>query len=264
MYAAERLAKIRRIIRDKKRIDVATLSKLLAVSEVTIRRDLVKLENEGYIIKTYGGAVLQELVDENPRNGLKPGVSLDDDPYLAEKEQIGKIAANLVEDYQIIFLGPGTTCYQIAVNLIQKKNLTIVTNNLYVISLLQKAPAIKVIAVGGEINYARNCLVGPIAQDCLKHLHTNISFVSVDGINLDRGYTLNDFDVIGIIKAIKLNSDEMVLAADYSKFDKIALTSIGDLTYFKKVITNSRIPAEYKNYFFENCIGLYTTMEIEA
>ncbi|HEY8391790.1 MAG TPA: DeoR/GlpR family DNA-binding transcription regulator [Capillibacterium sp.] len=264
MYAAERLAKIRRIIREKKRIDVATLSKLLAVSEVTIRRDLVKLENEGYIIKTYGGAVLQELVDENPKNGPAPEVSPNDDPYLAEKEQIAKIAANLVQDDQIIFLGPGTTCYQIAASLTNKRNLTIVTNNLYVISLLQKLPTINVIAVGGEVNYARNCLVGPIAQNCLKHLHTNISFVSVDGINLDRGYTLNDFDVLDIIKAIQLNSDEVVLAVDYSKFDKIALTSIGDLTYFKKVITNSRIPEEYKNYYFQNCIGLYTTMEIEA
>lgn len=263
MYAAERLAKIKRIIREKKRIDVATLSKLLAVSEVTIRRDLLKLEKEGYIVKTYGGAVLQELVDESPKSEM-PGFNLDDDPYLAEKEQIGKIAANLVQDYQIIFLGPGTTCYQIAANLVQKRNLTIVTNNLYVISLLQKSPTIKVIAVGGEVNYGRNCLVGPIAQDCLKHLHTNISFVTVDGINLDRGYTLNDFAVIDIIKTIKFNSDEMVLVADYSKFDKIALTSIGDLKYFNKVITNSRIPAEYKNYFFENCIGLYTTIEIEA
>lgn len=263
MYAAERLAKIKRIIREKKRIDVSTLSRLLAVSEVTIRRDLLKLEKEGYIIKTYGGAVLQELVDEGSKSGM-PGFNLEDDPYLAEKEQIGKIAANLVQDEQIVFLGPGTTCYQIAVNLIQKKNLTFVTNNLYVISLLQKAPNIKVIGVGGEVNYARNCLVGPIAQDCIKYLHVNIGFVTVDGINLDRGYTLNDFAVLDIIRTVKLNSDEMVLAADYSKFDKNALTSIGDLKYFKKVITNSRIPAEYKNYFFENCIGVYTTMEIDS
>lgn len=264
MYAAERLAKIKKIIREKKRIDVATLSKLLAVSEVTIRRDLVKLEDEGYIIKTYGGAVLQELVDDGPKNEPMLGLGLDDDPYLAEKEQIGKIAANLVQDNQTVFLGPGTTCYQIAAHLTEKKNLTVITNNLYVIALLQKAPTLKVISVGGEVNYGRNCLVGQLAEACLKDLHINISFVSVDGIHLDRGYTLNDFGVIAIVREIQLNSAEVVLAADYSKFGKIALTSLGDLAYFKKVITNNRIPAEYKNYFFQNCIGVYTTVEIES
>ena len=107
MFAIERQNKIKEILFKEKRVDVYELSQRFSVTEVTIRRDLDKLEKEGCLIKIYGGAVLKEDFSKT----IEPTV---EDETLKEKQQIGKIASKMIENNEAIYLSPGTTCLEIA------------------------------------------------------------------------------------------------------------------------------------------------------
>lgn len=112
MFKAARVKKIKEIMIDRGQIDVSTLASLLDVTDVTVRADLELLENQGFIIRTHGGAVLnEEYINQKRINDLCNGSSIE---YNKDKDHIGQIAANLVEENEWIFLSGGETCYYIA------------------------------------------------------------------------------------------------------------------------------------------------------
>lgn len=256
MFAIERLNKIKEILFKKKRVDVFELSELFSVTEVTIRRDLDKLEQEGFLIKTYGGAVLNEdLVQKTP--ALDP-----EDNTIEEKRMIGKIAAQMVENGEAIYLSPGTTSLEIARN-IKDKKVTIVTNDLLIGYELRDSIGIKVIVTGGDLIQSTSTLVGGFALQALNGIFINKAFIGVKGVNLDSGYTVDSYEEVMVIQGVKKISSEIITVADYTKFNRTAFARLGDLTMAKKVITNKQVPSEFKKYFFEHAIKLYTTFEFE-
>lgn len=145
MLAAERIRKIKQILVEYKRADVSNLSSLLSVSDVTIRKDLERLENEGFLTRTHGGAVINE---NSPSDNL---YNILDIPEIEHKQMIGLIAAQIVNNNEAIFIGPGTTCLQIAKNLKDKKNLTVVTNNVSAALSLSDVSGVRVILTGGDM-----------------------------------------------------------------------------------------------------------------
>lgn len=256
MFAIERLNKIKEILFREKRVDVLELSKLFSVTEVTIRRDLDKLEQEGFLIKTYGGAVLNEDYV------IKPFPIDYDDSNIEEKRMIGKIAAQMIENGEAIYLSPGTTCIEIARN-IKDKKLTVVTNDLLIAYELKDSVGIKVIVTGGDLIQSTSILVGGFTLQALNGIYINKAFVGVSGVNLSSGYTVDSYEEVMVIQAVKKISSEIIIVADYSKFNCTAFARLGDLTMAKKVITNKQVPSEFKKYFFENAVKLYTTFEFE-
>ena len=254
MFAIERLNKIKEILYKEKRVDVFELSELFSVTEVTIRRDLDKLEQEGFLIKTYGGAVLNEKLVN------KPSVIEHDDSVIEEKRMIGKIASQMVSSGEAIYLSPGTTCLEIARN-IKNKKLTVVTNDLLIAYELKDSAGIKVIVTGGDLIQSTSTLVGGFALQALKGIYINKAFIGVKGVNPTSGYTVETYEEVMIIHEIQKISNEIVIVADYTKFNRTAFAKLGDLQMAKKVITNKQVPDEYKKYFFEHQIKLYTTFE---
>lgn len=257
MFAAERLAKIREILLDYKHVDVPTLSSSLSVSEATVRRDLEKLEEEGFLKKTHGGAIIS---DDN-----FPEVQLNDaeDPFLSEKQQIGIIAAKMINNNEIVFLGSGITCTQIAKNIKDKKDLTVVTNSINILMELSHLNNINVILTGGstEINGTAMSLIGQFTKKTLESIYVNKAFFTVNGISLKFGYTVNSTAQAEIYSIILKNADEVIVVADYTKFDRRSLTQIGPINMVKRIISNAEVSLEYKKYFFENNIQLFTAFE---
>jgi len=145
MFADARVEKIKEILLEYKHVDMSTLCSLLSVSMATIRRDLDKLEQEGFLTKAHGGAILKDLTDAEV---LLTNV---EDPFIGEKKQIGIIAAALVEDNDIIFLGGGNTILQIAKNLRDKTNINLITNNINVVFELANCKNINLKLVGGDL-----------------------------------------------------------------------------------------------------------------
>jgi len=255
MFAIERQNKIKEILFREKRVDVYELAKRFAVTEVTIRRDLDKLEKEGYLIKTYGGAVLKE--DYSPEN--EP---LYDDETLEEKKLIGKIASQMIENDEAIYLSPGRTCLEIAKN-IKNKKITVVTNDISIGSALKDSVNIKVIITGGDLIPSTDTLVGEFALNTLRNIFVNKAFIGVKGIHFESGFTVNSHQEVRIFQEIKKISNEIIAVADYTKFNRTAFARLGDITMFRKIITNKEIPGEYKTFFFENNIKLYTAYEFK-
>jgi DeoR/GlpR family transcriptional regulator of sugar metabolism len=257
MFAIERLNKIKEILYKEKRVDVVDLSERFSVTEVTIRRDLDKLEQAGFIVKTYGGAVLREEV-ERPAALFEES----DDETAEEKRMIGKMAAELVEQGEAIFLGPGRTCREVARHL-KGKRITVVTNDLAVGLCLKDAVGIKVILTGGDLLPSSTALGGGLALQALDGIYVNKAFVSVRGVHTESGFTMDSHEEVAIAQEVRKIAGQFIVVADYTKFGRIGFARLGELSIAAAVVTNKQIPAEYKQFFFENEIKLYTVFELK-
>jgi len=257
MFAIERLNRIKEILFKDKRIDVSELSRMFSVTEVTIRRDLDKLEQEGFLIKTYGGAILNEdIIDKAPKTDFIDEGNYDD------KRVIGNIAVQMIEDGDAIFLSPGHICLEIARS-IRNKKITVLTNDLAIAFELKNNSGVKVIVTGGDLIQTTNILIGRFAQQTLNGIFITKAFIEVRGVNFDSGYTVDTYEEALFIQDVKRISSEIIIVADHTRFSKTAFARLGDLTMAKKVITNRQISAEFKRYFFENAVKCYTTFEFE-
>ena len=106
-------------------------------------------------------------------------------------------------------------------------------------------------------------MLGGFAIQALSGIFINKAFIGVKGANLDSGYTLGSYEEVMVIQDVRKISTEVIVAADFSKFNTTSFAKLGDLTMAKKVITNKQVPSEYKTYFFEHAVKLYTTFDFE-
>ncbi|MHB1314514.1 MAG: DeoR/GlpR family DNA-binding transcription regulator [Christensenellales bacterium] len=258
MFGAQRLKFIKDIVYEKKHIDVASLSKMLSVSEVTIRRDLDKLEQEGYIIKSHGGAMLNETIvspDTDEAGSRYFSYELSDRHKL-----IGEIAACHVKDGDAVFVGCGNECYHLAVALKEKHNLIIVTNDLNIAELFISQNDIKVIVTGGILSKEKMLFTGEIVLQVLNGIFVQKAFISVDGIHLKHGYTIGEYEQQSIYNHLLHHAGQLFVLADSDKFNKISFSKIGDIDFTEYIITDVNIPMEFKEYYFNNSIKLYTAI----
>ena len=210
---------------------VAALAGEMNVSEMTVRRDLAKLEADGLLRRTHGGALAQE----------KTQIELD---YLvrqkrlgAEKDAIGRLAAGLVADGQSIFLDAGTTVLAVARHLQNFKNLTVVTTSLPVQSALLSAPSVDVILTGGKVLTPTMSLVGPIAQDAISRMRFDWTFLGAGGIDINRGLTHSTLEEIPIKQAAASGAKTAALA-DHNKFNYNALALFMPIDEINVIITD--------------------------
>lgn len=254
MFAAERIRLIKELLTDKKHIDVSTLSSLLNVSEVTIRRDLEKLESQGFLTRTHGGAIINEdlVVEESDYD------TNIEDPFVEYRKEISDISVQLIEDNDVIILSPGPTNLQIAKKLSSKRNVTVLTNDLNIASELSSNIGNKVILPGGDLDPVTLNLSGKLTEENIRKFYVNKAFIEVDGVSLDRGYTLQNIDKASVVKEMLNISHQKIIVCTYKAFDFIAFSQLAPISVANKVITNPQIPDNYKNYFFENNIQLFT------
>lgn len=257
MFAADRVTKIKELLLEYKHIDINSLCSVLGCSVATVRRDLDRLETEGFLRKTYGGAILDESQFSDSAERM------DNDPYYKEKLQIALIAAEMVHNNDIIFLGPGKTCLMIARCLKEKENLKIITNNLNIVMELSGNPGIRIILLGGDITGEDSSVftVGRQAEDALSDMLFNKAFFTVDGISIQYGCTLNNYEFTILLRKVLEKSSDAILIADESKFDRHAFVKAIELKHVNKVITNIGISNTYKEYMFKNRIELFTAFE---
>ena len=261
MFKAERKRRIKEIIFDRKQIDVATLSKLLNVTEATIRNDFEELEQEGYITRYHGGATLNSVStqEEEVNSHLSGNVV----KYDKSKEEIGVIASNLITDREWVFLRPGTTSYYIAKALVSRNDIKVFTNNLLVSNILCNNSTIQIHFLGGRIdNKGLYTIPNDINTD-LHNIYLSKCFFSVDGADLDAGYTLSDTNVLDIIKAISARCKQTHYAVDGSKFGQRAFMKLGNLDLAQNIITNDTIADQYKKYYIEHGIRVYTSYDLK-
>ena len=236
MLAIERRNEILEKLQTDRRVVVSELSQLYDVSEETIRRDLEKLVNDGYAIKSYGGAVINENVNiELPFNIRK-------NRNILGKQHIADLVCSVIKDGDSIMLDASSTAVYIAKALLErgKKNLTIITNSVEILIELFEAQNWTVMSTGGVSREGSFALVGPQTDRMIKTYHVDKTVVSCKGIDEIAGVTDSD-DLHANNKRTMLQSaKEKILAIDSSKFDQTAFIEIGTLKDFSLVITDEK------------------------
>lgn len=260
MFKVERIRRIKEILRDCRQIEVSSLSSLLSVSDATIRNDLEELEGEGFLTRFHGGATINSPSTEEPVNtSLKKDLV----EYDKNKEEIGIIASKLIREKEWIFLGPGSTNYYIAKALRQRSSINILTNNFLVANILHDIPHIRLLFLGGQLDHLGFYTAPDNWESELSNIYLDKAFFSVDGVDLEAGYTLSDKSVLDIIQAVMKHSRETIMAVDCMKFNQRTFMKIGDLDFAMTVITNSATPDAYKRYYIEHGISTYTTYDLK-
>ncbi len=256
----DRIKKIKEIILNQKQVEVTTLSELLEVSDVTIRRDLDKLEKEGFLKKTYGGAILLDQFDTN--NLFLELYNKSDGVLLDEQRSIAQIVINLLNDGEAIYLGSGPTCLSIARYIKNsEKKLTVLTNDILVAVELFNKNTVNVVMTGGEIISVSPVMVGSLSKDAVKKFFLQKAFIEVHGVDLKFGYSLNSLAEVEFVNNMLDYCKEAYIIADHTIFNKVAFSPLGKLSSFKKVVSNIKIPEEYKDYYFQNDITLFNSCD---
>jgi DeoR/GlpR family transcriptional regulator of sugar metabolism len=238
MLAQQRRQKIFELIREDGQAKVLELGKIFKVSEVTIRQDLEKLEEEGLVVREHGGAHLKNI-------GLSVrNIELLNKENMAEKEAIAKKAAELIRDGDTIILDSGSTTTEIAKQLNGYTNLTVITNALNIALILGVDQGINLVLTGGEFKAPTLSLTGQKAADSLEGLHVDKLFLATAGITLKSGLTYPSISDLVVKKAMIESADQVYLVADSGKIGKSSFASLGALSLIDYLITDSKIKEE--------------------
>ena len=183
MLAVERRNKIIEGINQNNTIIVSDLSKEYQVSEETIRRDLEKLQDQGYLIRTYGGAILPN--DKKTDLPAKIRESLNKDA----KIKIARKAATYISDGDCIFIDASSSSFYLAKE-IKNKRITVITNAVNVINELTNEKSISLIATGGKFYSSHLAFFGPLARRAIEQFNPGKLFFSVNNSNIPMLYSI--------------------------------------------------------------------------
>ena len=248
LLATHRRNKILDMIREDGNVKVVNLSKIFKVSEVTIRQDLEKLEQEGFIEREHGGAYLKSISSQVRSFTLQNLVNMD------KKYLIGKKAAEFISDGDTIILDSGTTTTELAKNLVDRKDLTVITNALNIAMMLGGVPSINVIMTGGEFKAPTLSLTGEKAAEFFKDLHVDKLFLATAGISLKAGLTYPSISDLVVKKAMIDSANTVYLLADSTKINKSALASLGAMSLVDYLIIDDGIQDKHRQVFDEHDI----------
>ncbi len=230
MFPAQRRQAIIRAVRAGS-AQVGDLAQELGVSEMTVRRDLRVLAEEGRLERVRGGAVSAE----------RPFEQIADERTDA-KDRIGRAAAALVEDGQTVMLDIGTTALHVAMHL-RGRRLTVITTNLAAYEVLERDEGIELVLPGGTVRRNYLSLVGVLAETGLRQLRADIAFISCSAV-LD-GSEVWDTTMVEVpIKRAMLEAGERtVLLADHEKFDGAGLIQVCPVDALDTIVTDAAVPA---------------------
>lgn len=241
MLAVERRNAIFEILEEKGSVTVVELSKRFEVSEETIRRDLTKMESSGLLQKTYGGAFL------NAGMHLEVPVDMRVHTYVEGKNVIGRLSSRLIHNGDTIFLDASTTAVHIAENILDKKNVIVITNALKVAETLARAPEIKVICTGGTLRPSSLTMVGKVAETAIETYFADKAFICCDGIHRTHGITDANEKEAEVRKQMIRQAESTILVVDATKFDKTSFVHMADFDAFDALVTDIEPTEEWKS-----------------
>ncbi|CAG7614319.1 DeoR/GlpR family DNA-binding transcription regulator [Paenibacillus allorhizosphaerae] len=236
--AVDRRKEIINLLEQSGTVRVGDLSQRFGVTDETIRRDLERLESEGLIVRTHGGAVLSHR-----DKGFEPPVLQRESIRQEQKQAIGKYAASLVEEGEIIALDASTTCLQIVKHL-PDMPLTVLTYSLAIANELVKKRNISMILIGGNFDSDSMAITGMSAETMVEGYHVDKFFFSCQGFDRLRGVS-EPYESHARLKKKILNiSDQLILVADSSKFQRKSLIRLLSLEDVHMLITDKGLLEE--------------------
>lgn len=227
-------------LRKKGSISLAELLKRLGASAASIRRDLSKLQQQGLVRRTHGGATLIEPLLYEPfrydslfqkRSQHRP----------AEKRRIGVAAAELIQEHETIGFTAGTTTTQVARNIRNRHNIRVITNAINIAMELCNCEGLQTFVTGGVVQWAGSfSLVGQAAVNFLNQIYLDKVFVSVCGIDVARGVTLIDPEESSTFRAMLNQAKLRIVVADSTKLGEVSPAFVCPISDINVLITDTR------------------------
>ena len=211
-------------------VDVAALAAALGVSGATIRRDLQALSRAQLLVRTHGGAIANESGDEVPTR-VKAALRH------TQKRSIGRAAAELVHEGDVVGMTGGTTALELSRALSGRRGITVVTNAINIAAELVGHAGIRLVLIGGVARSSYE-LVGPAAEAMLANYHLDIAFIGVDGLTPEDGCTTYDEMEAQTDLAFLRRARRSVVIADSSKLGKVTFARISLLSGVSDVVTD--------------------------
>ncbi len=236
MLRAERLSAIKQLLIEQKSIASKDISDKFGVSEVTARKDLDKLEDEGFLVRTFGGAILQEKQSDDSFDGFS---GAQDKKQELERRLVVKAALKCINKGDAIYLGSGRTCSILAQSLPQDYKLSIVTNNISAVpTLVEKG--MYVYLIGGEVARVKDsgplfsCISDPIPY--FENICISKAFTSCYGFSEVSGITVESMISTYIYKALEKVQSEWYMMITQDKYTKTGMHRVGDLDMINHLI----------------------------
>ena len=231
----ERQSKIIKLVNQYQKIEVSRLAEMLDVSQVTIRKDLDYLEEEGLLSREHGYALIKNANDINTRLTINYETKL----------KIANKAAEMVSNGETVMLESGSTCALMAEQLAKlKKDVTIITNSAYIAIRIRDLPVRKVILLGGEYQKEYQGMVGPLVRKCAREFFVDKFFVGTDGFIPEAGFTCDDLMRVETMKYMADSANRMIILADSSKFSQKGVVIQSTFDEIDTICTDSGISEE--------------------
>ncbi len=246
----DRFLKIQEFLSTRHTVKVSELSRELNVSENTIRRDLVALEEAGICFRTKGGAgLLQSSVSGatfSRRLSQNRGV----------KSALARASVALVQSGDTVIIGSGTTAYEIAVKLCEMEHITVITSSLEAAQILTGLPELTLILSGGIVHGPSRSMTGSPAENFFDTVNADILFLSVKGVSIEKGLTDHTIVEASVKQRMITCAKRVVLITDSGKLGQTALGHVCDLAAVDTLITDDAADPAFLDLLRKRGIGI--------
>ncbi len=232
-----RQPEILEIVRRDGKVTVEGLATHFGVTLQTIRRDLTELADTGRLERVHGGAVLPSgtiNIGYEERRSLNPEA----------KAAIARACAARIPDDISLFLNIGTSTEAVAQELVRRRNLMVVTNNMNVANILVANPDCEIFVTGGNLRRADGGLVGNLASETIRQFKFDLAVIGCSALDRDGDFLDFDIQEVGVSQAIIRQSRRTFLVADHSKFTRSAPARIASLAQIDTFFTDRPLTAE--------------------
>ena len=221
-------------------VNVSDLSTQYQISEVSIRRDLETLEQQGFLKRVHGGAVAIPGANQDRTYNAKIQRNIE------EKKRIGLVAAQLIQPGDQLMFDSSTTALQVARSipgdLLQSGGLTIISASIAIVQELGQWKDLNFIVLGGIYLPEFRSMVGPTTLRYLSDLRADKAFIGTDGFTIESGVTGSNLLEIEVDRAIAHAAREVIVVTDSSKLGGTGLATIIPVLKINKLITDTNAP----------------------
>jgi len=258
MFATERMNIIRGYLKEHKRLEVHTISELLNVSEVTVRRDLERLENDGFLQRIHGGAVPMEIETV----GIDIGQTQDDRSaeLRRQHDEIARIACLMIRDGDVVALLSGAINQALARCLSRRSRITVLTNDIMIAMEIGTQSGNTAVLLGGSIARDEPALYGSLTLSNLRNYFVNRLFIELDGVTDQLQLTVRSQEKADLIREALSCAEETVGLVEALSFGRNAFYRLGPATTVHKFITSPLASDEYKSRLFESGLQVFTSV----
>ena len=242
MLAPERQKTILDMLTRQRIIKTQDIAEKFGISNLTARRDLDVLREQGYVRRVHGGAILIPDPVPNPLSGILPAER--SAPKKSE-EAIGKLAASMVEEGDVVFLGNGVVTYEVAKNLLSIPNLTFITGSMSIANLLLSSNS-RLFILGGLVDPLEQNIYSRSAMDQMERFFPTISFMGCEGVTAEHGITCYYQPGAELGNIVARNSARTIITVHSRKFGTDSMNKVCGLSELYALVTDDGLSPEYQ------------------